>query len=453
VRDLLREVRDRYRINFAAAAVDAPAERLDVAALVCADSGPRERLNEIWDDNEMDIESKELISLALKFGDAYLIALPDPDQESGISAYVQDPRNVRIFYDPERPRHKTHAIHTVMLPGKDIKERFLQVTYYDEDTVTQYITREPLTTATSGFMMPTFFTPDYNSLDFVQVDQYDTPVPGTVPVFHFRTSRPYGKSLITPAMGAQDAIYKLIVTMLTTVDYASFPQRYALTDRPDVGGDNFTTPSNEDDSTGFEDAEFEAGPGSTWLLSGLNLRVGQFAVADSANFLKPIDALVGYLARVTNVPNHYFTSSATPLSGSAYRNAERPLTKMCSDLQARFTVTFKEFFKYCLAIDGLKATTDLSWELMQAAEQDDWTMALIKKQLDVPWPVIMVECGYSQATVDKWREDDPEIGKSAPPQQVQDPNMAINYPTQGQQDSIKTQAQQEALGNKKQPGQ
>jgi hypothetical protein len=126
---------------------------------------------------------------------------------------------------------------------------------------------------------------------------------------------------------------------------------------------------------------------------------------------------------------------------------------MCSDLQARFTVTFKEFFKYCLAIDGLKATTDLSWELMQAAEQDDWTMALIKKQLDVPWPVIMVECGYSQATVDKWREDDPEIGKSAPPQQVQDPNMAINYPTQGQQDSIKTQAQQEALGNKKQPGQ
>src|SRR3546814_17791675 len=55
---------------------------------------------------------------------------------------------------------------------------------------------------------------------------------GEIPFFHFRTARPYGRPEHKKAYGPQDALTKLVTTMMSTSAFAAFPQTWAL---PETG--------------------------------------------------------------------------------------------------------------------------------------------------------------------------------------------------------------------------
>jgi hypothetical protein len=241
----------------------------------------------------------------------------------------------------------------------------------------------------------------------------ENPTPGTMPVFHFRTARPYGRPEHADAYGPQDMINKLNITMMTSVDFAGFPQRYVLTDsalNPDAESDNFGPPPDDTLSTDAglpgidEDSSLRAGPGETWFLSGARLSVGQFQVSETQNFLNATESLIKQMASVTDVPAYYFDKSSAMPSGESFRRAEAPLNKKLEDRLALLGVTWHEFFDYCLMVNNMAPTdAHITWQPPEVfSDLESWQTAQAQQDAGVARVQTLIERGYSQTQAELW---------------------------------------------------
>lgn len=379
----------KYRLNFAATPVDVLTERSVVASVWAENAKAQKIIDDLWETQQLGIEAKDLHGLTYRFGDAYLIAWPDPVTKE-LTVYRHDPRSVRVFYDPERPREKTSAIH-IWFDDED----YLHITVYDPFQAQTFRTRDKRGT----------YDPEH--IDLVPVSTVSNPVPGQIPVFHFRNGTPYGRPEHLDAYGPQDAINKMMVTLMSSIDFAGAPQRYALTESGldtgpayDFGEDNPTP-------------DFESSPGSVWLLSGANLSVGEFTAADSRNFLRPIESVVRQMGTVTDTPLHYFDMSGEPPSGAALRAADFPLQKKVSDRHTRLSVTWREFHNYVLAFHGVTAKSSVLWEPPGLVDDIEfWQTQQIKSLMGVPYEDLLREGGYVTAEIDTF--DLPTLVQSVP---------------------------------------
>ena len=169
----------------------------------------------------------------------------------------------------------------------------------------------------------------------------------------------------------------------------------------------------------------EAGPGTTWLLSGSKVTVGQFAVADTNNFLAPITSLIQQMASVTDTPGHYFDRSGQMPSGESFRRAEAPLTDKLADRQAQFGVTWHEVFEYIAAVNG-KGDTDaqVSWSPGGVVlDKESWDTAAVQIGTGVPKEQTWLERGYSDETVEEWLAAEEAKPDPVPPVTVVVPSV------------------------------
>jgi hypothetical protein len=391
-----------YRINFAATAVDVPAERLEVSGIIAPEESTRDYLNEFWADNQLDVELQDAFTMTGVHGSAYIIAWADDDLPSGVSAYIHSPMSVRVFYDPAKPRKKTHAIHTTTVvgtPDNDLMtgETYLLVVLYTDTLIQQHISSNPLPKNNGGY------NPD--NIPLRLYDEVPNPY-GMIPVFKFRT--PSGQSDLEPAKAIQDSISKTFITMMTAIDRAGYPQRYAIADKLDQLHDNFSNLAPDDDLSPLDITRgHKAGPDTQFIYSGKNVSVGTFNVAETSNFLAPIESQLGWLAKITDIPVSYYRESGDTPSGVAYKRSETPLLRKIARLQQRYGQTIEEMLEFALAVRGMKtADVSVEWAPPYIPEEADWWEAqTIKKELGVPNPVLLVEGGYDQQTVDSWREE------------------------------------------------
>jgi hypothetical protein len=218
-----------------------------------------------------------------------------------------------------------------------------------------------------------------------------------IPVFHFRTHKPYGRAEHADAFGPQDAINKLISTHMYTVDYQGAPQRYALSN----GGSSSEIDDFSEDDTARENlGALQNGPGQLWYLQGVS-SVGQFAAADPKTFTDPVNEFVSDMAAITSTPVHYFSSTNYLPSGQALRVAEAPLFKKVLNRQLALGSTWRDLFKFMLKVEGIIADVDIDWKSPESVDSlDQWDIAVRKKSVGVPLEQILLELGY-----------DPEIAK------------------------------------------
>jgi hypothetical protein len=214
---------------------------------------------------------------------------------------------------------------------------------------------------------------------------------GEIPVFHFRTHKPYGRPEHADAFGPQDAINKLISTHMMTVDYQGAPQRYALSN----GGNASEFEDFSEDDTARENlGSLQNGPGQLWYLQGVS-SVGQFPAADPATFTNPVNEFVADMAAITSTPIHYFSSTSYLPSGQALRVAEAPLTKKVQNRQMAFESTWRDVFLYMLRIEGIVASIDIDWAPIETVDAvDNWDVAVRKKSVGMPLEQILIELGY-----------------------------------------------------------
>lgn len=373
LRHALRTTGHRGQQNYCRIVVDSVLNRLDIANIVGDTKRATDKVTEVWDYNDLDLEANEIHRKALEYGDAYAIVWPDEDGQWQIA--YNSPRNTAIVYDVENPRKKLYA---VKIWQHD--ENTVRMNLYTPDAITKYSAQG--STYTEG-------------TNWTAMGSEDNPF-GEVPVFHFRTHRPNGKPEHLSAYGAQDDINKLLATHMFTVDYQGAPQRYALA-------------MHEGETVDFDDDETEreninalkSGPGDLWYLKGIS-NVGEFKPADPNVFLQPISALKQSIATLTDTPFHFLERPVSVAGGESLRASEAPLLKKVADRQVAFGATWREVFTFILKIEGLKARLEVKWDLVESMDAlGQWDVMLKKRNAGLSMRQVLREQGYEESDIER----------------------------------------------------
>jgi hypothetical protein len=412
-----------FRLNFAKTPVDAVVDRLEIAAITAADEQHTEAIAKIWADNGMDLEAPDIHRHACTQGDAYLFVLPiEDDQETvvGVEMHYNGPQTVRAIYSDENPREIDYVIKQWAETRTLGKVQRAELLYGDR--IERWTTKPGADGKQANDWTHWLVEPD----DGEQEDPESWTIPhdyGKPPVFHFRTDRPYGKPEHLGAYGPQNAINKLSITHMGTVDYQGFPQRYALTDAAttdtsDLEPGDFDDFPPDDATSGptdtGDDSSLKAGPGEVWLLRGYK-SVGQLDAAQPSVFLDPIVFEIRAMAQISTTPLALFDPSGDVPSGESLRVKEAPFVRKVRNRQMSFGATWREAFEFALELlDIPDAVVDVRWS--PAATVDDstgWETVGKKIANGVPRRQALMEAGYRQEQVDEWLAgvDDAELSR------------------------------------------
>lgn len=377
---LFRNEKSDFRFNFSKTVVDSVLNRLEIEQIETTTEEADNYINKVWEQSDLQLDINEIHKNALVYGDCYAIVWPDADGNLAID--YNSPLNTTIVYDQENPRIKSFATKMWQLID-DTNRKIIRINMYYADRIEKY----------QGLGDIEFINgvPNLSLIETV-VNPWNE-----IPVFHFRTNKPFGRPEHADAFGPQDAINKLIATHMFTVDYQGAPQRYALSNGGNAAEmDDFS----EDDTARENIGSLQNGPGQLWYLQGVS-SVGQFAAADPKTFTDPVNEFVADMAAITSTPVHYFSSTTYLPSGQALRVAEAPLFKKVLNRQLAFGSTWRDLFKFMLRIEGIVAEVEIDWRSPETIDSlDNWDIAVRKKSVGVPLEQILLELGY-----------DPEIAK------------------------------------------
>jgi hypothetical protein len=320
------------------------------------------------------LDMNEIHKNVLVYGDAYAIIWPDMQGQLAID--YNSPLNTVVIYDEENPRIKSYAAKLWQITD-ELDRKIIRLNMYYADRIEKYEGLGDL-----EFMNG---VPNLSLMETV-VNPW-----GECPVFHFRTSKPFGRPEHADAFGPQDAINKLISTHMYTVDYQGAPQRYALSN----GGNAAEMDDFSEDDTARENlGALQNGPGQLWYLQGV-ASVGQFAAADPDTFTKPVLEFVNAMAAITSTPTHYFAKGSYIPSGEALRVSEAPLFKKVLNRQLSLGSTWRDLFKFMLRIEGINAEVEIDWKSPESIDSlDQWDIAVRKRSVGLPVKQILLELGY-----------------------------------------------------------
>ncbi len=413
---LLAETGKRHRINFAATPVDAVAELLSIDGFT-GDKLPVDTFNNIWEDNDFGLEALSVHKNACIYGDSYVIVWPDETAPTGVAMYSHSPIDVRVFYDPEAPRTPTHAVHrwVAATPAEQDPENrpltpgryYVFVNMYFPDRVERYVSFDPIDDVTNAGAVSLLNYTDPNTVfsRFAEdeVNEFDF-----LPVFHFRNARPYGRPEHADAFTVQDMINKTLANMMNSLDFAGYPQRYALSDSraaADAGYDDLDLASDAPVAEALNSGGFKAAPGETWLIENAK-SVGQFSTADASNFLEPINGFVKYMGTVTDTPVHLFDLGGNVPSGESLKASVAPLHNKARTQQRGHGVTWRSLANGVLAMAGVAAepgAVQVVWSpLEQATTKEEWEVLALKVAAGVPRRDALIQAGYLPDVVDAW---------------------------------------------------
>jgi hypothetical protein len=366
-----------YVLNYCKTIVDTVLDRLEISTVEATTKAAQKAVDEMWEENELQIDATEIHRRALVYGECYAMVWPDDDGDVTIT--YNSPLTTVMVYDEENPRVKKFAAKLWEVCNVlGVKTTFLNLYYTDR--IEKYSRQGELSIVGAGG--------DGNGWSLNEI--VENPF-GQIPVFHFRTHRPFGTPEHAAAIGAQDAINKLVNNHMLTVDYQGAPQRYALSS----GGNSAELTDFDEGEAARENLEgLKTGPGEFWYLNGIT-QVGQFNPAMPETFTNPILDYVKYMASLTQTPLHFFQSGTTFSSGEALRNAEAPLTKKVRERQLTFGQTWRELFKFALKIEGFDVDVQIMWGTSESMDVSDaWNIASVKRNLGIPLDVVLMEMGY-----------------------------------------------------------
>ena len=409
-----------FRMNFARKPVDAVTERLEIAAVTSATSGAQAKIDDLWRDNKMSRQSKTIMRNAGKFGDAYVIVWPSPDDDPdadgirNVDIFYNSPRTCRLFYDPENPMRKAFAVKQWTLAA----QKRVRVDLYYPDRIEKYWSKTGILHPKAADMVQ-FFDTDLPGADPADVDEgpgWPRPNPfGQIPVFHFRNEDPYGTPEHEGFYGVQDAIRKLVLSHMAGVDYNAFPQRYAISDgdtdsselaAADEDTFQFALDTGATSRPGDPQSQLSADAGSVWWLNGVK-GVGQFDQAQPAVFTDPLTLYLRFGGLITDTPLTRLDPTGSPMSGEALRAMEAPFTKKIMDRQQWYGETWAELFAFALLILGIDdADVDIHWKSPAVVDDENgWQTLMTKLSAGLPVRQAFLEAGYTSEQIEEWFGD------------------------------------------------
>jgi len=379
LRRLFRESGAHGTLNFCRPVVDAVYNRLEIAAVQGMSDEAQEIINSTWEFNQLGLDSDETHRRSLVFGDGYVVVWPDEDGNMEIAYHT--PLTTSIVYDPESPRKKLYAVRMWE------NDKGTRMDIYRDDVIEKYFVQNKNVTEGSNWNL---------------IDTVENPF-GQIPVFHFRTERPFGRPEHLDAYDSQDFINKQFVTSMLVTDYQATAQRWALTREGTAGGEaaDFAEGDTDVENAGA----LKNGPGALWLLDNIE-KVGEFSAADPNVFWEPIKDTVRAMASLTNTPLHYFEKTGNVPSGEALRVAEAPLVKKVDRRQQSFGQSWREVFKFVLLANDIQEDVEIKWAEVESLDSPTRLDSALKKAtLGISFEQNLRELGYDDETIKRIMEE------------------------------------------------
>jgi len=226
---------------------------------------------------------------------------------------------------------------------------------------------------------------------------------GVVPVFHFANNADIGEagcSELTNAMPLQDALNKAVLDKMVAMEFAAFPQRYA------IGLEVETDPLSGRPINPFQGVE-------RWVtVANDNAKFGQFEGANLEQFLKVQDGFRMEIARVSGTPLHYFfLQEGNVPSGEALKTIEKRFLKKVENRQGSFGQVWEDVISLALRMSDAN-TFDVASDVRLFAQWVDAAPAsqkerleglLLKQDLGVDEEQLLIEAGYGLKDIQAMR--------------------------------------------------
>lgn len=368
------------RLNFCRPVVDAVHSRLEVSAVIGVSDTATQVITDTWEFNELGLDANEVHRTTLVYGDAYVMVWPDEDGNLEVSWNA--PTTTTIVYDPEGPtgRRKLYAVKMWEV------EDGTRLNIYGPDSIKKYKSESKAVT---------------EGTNWSSLGEVENPF-GEVPVFHFRTHRPYGAPEHRDGFSAQNYINKQFIQSMYVADYQGAPQRYALSK---ANASSEVADFNEGDTDRENLTALKNGPGELWYMNDVD-QVGQFNPADPKVFWEPIKDTVRAMASLTNTPLHYFEKTGNVPSGQALRVAEAPLIKKVNARKASFGQTWREIFKFVLRVNNIDEDVEVKWKDVESLDElERLDSALKKRNIGISTAQTMREMGYDEEVIQRVLEE------------------------------------------------
>lgn len=318
LQEAFNDINCRFQQNWCAVVIDSALDRIELKGFDVQNVGQSKALEEIWNDEQIQLEAHDAHYAALVTHEAFVIVWKD--EEGDLEVYYNDPRLCHMFYKADNPKVKEFACKW----WHDETQESYFLTLYYPDRLEYYVAQAKNTPSSAKAFKPAK-TPSASN-------PYDV-----IPVFHLQINRRSKSGELANILTLQDAVNKLLADMMVAAEFGAFAQRWVI--------------SNNDTKS------LKNAPNEIWNIpagdgQGQQSSVGQFQPTDLDNYLSAIDKLANSVAIISRTPKHYFYSAGTGISGEALLAMEAPLTKKVQQREGNFGVTWSEIAAFLLKLNG-----------------------------------------------------------------------------------------------------
>ena len=399
----------QFRDNLALPIIEAAEGRVRIKQ-IGEDEGVAADANEIWNLNNMAVESKWVHKEAMVKGDSFVIVLPNEDDEPAIWPQISE--SCAILYSEIDPRKKEAAIKwwvtQLYTDGSKQPKPYVRVNIYHADKIERYISRSSKET----------LDPDFEQYEVYEEDgvPWETPHEvGQVPMFQFSpnyditTGR--GTSDLEPALGFIDLITKTFLDMAVASEFTAAPQRWAT---------GIEIPL--DPKTGEPMQTFRSGADNLWTAANDNAKFGQFQAGSVQAFTSGLDTMVEHLSVVSRTPMYYLMAQQNWPSGEALRSSEASLRQRVQDHQEDFSPVWGQVVQAALALGGIEVDDEDIRDILPkwlppnapfATREHLEELKVHAEVLGVPEEMLWRKAGYTQPEIDEMksmREEEAALG-------------------------------------------
>lgn len=393
----LRHLQVLAQTNYLGLITSAPAERMRVRGFRFGEQGEADSdANEIWEQNNMELQSQEIHDTAAKYGLAYaLVSPPYNEDEKWPCITVEDPRTAIIYRDPAR---QTESLAGFRMWEDDVSGYIMAVLYlpegnyvlqgppaFDDYGMSTEDIRDKLirnfgsSGATHAFEILEFQPNPPECQQVMLVEYVWRPNSGPIP----ECEADHGLRVM------QDRLNQQVFDLLTSSHFQAFKQRWAK---------GISIPESKD---GTKKAPFDPGADMLWISENPDAEFGEFTSADLRQVLEAIRDTIADMAATSKTPAHYLMGKMANISGETLTQAESGLVSKTEHRMNSMGWSHERVMKLCFALAGdAEKAKDVTAETLWAVPEKQITaeLALAGQQwaaIGIPLEVIMERQGFT----------------------------------------------------------
>ncbi len=387
-----KDLMEDSRTNFMRLVVDATEERLRVEGFHTGDSDQHDKASwDIWQANQMDVQSNIAFIEAMVKGVSYLSVWPDQDADGFPDIAIEDPLETIVAYVPGSNYRLRQAALKIWM---DEWSGLARANVYLPHGVYMY--------ERQGDANSEVGTPQSRALEGTKEMGWDliraeaNPL-GVVPIIPIR-NRPRllleGESELADVTKIQDGINGLVFLLMLAGYMGAHRQRWA------------TGLQIMEDSAGNPVEPFNPAVTRLWLAEDSNVKFGDFEQTDLSGYIKAIEQKVLHIAVTTRTPRHYLIEQGQSPSGDAIKSAESGLTQKAKRKQRPFGEALEEAMRLARKLQTNEEgapDSEIVWadpEIRTEAEITDATIKKFQSNL-ISHSQALEDMGYTPQQIEK----------------------------------------------------